>query len=113
MASKYFACVDPEGRGGAWTGGPDPPGKSQVAISFLRNTGMNPPQGRFVRPSIKYVDDSKNKPQKNKKNPLGPPENFLVLRMFWVVQIFWVNKLISVNCGYNESASKHQNLSTS
>ena len=27
-------------RGG--TGGPDPPGKSQVAIGSLRNTGMDP-----------------------------------------------------------------------
>ena len=25
------------------TGGPDPPSKSQVAIGFLRNIGMDPP----------------------------------------------------------------------
>ena len=48
-------------RGG--TGGlePLPPGKSQVAISFLRNNGTDPPQeasqGRSVRPSVKYVDE--------------------------------------------------------
>ena len=48
-----------------------PSGKSQVAIGFLRNSGMDPPQeaigpegpiasrGRSIRPSVKYVDDSK------------------------------------------------------
>ena len=46
------------------TGGPDPPppGKSQVAIVFPRNTGTDPSgriafQGRSVRLSVKYVDD--------------------------------------------------------
>ena len=42
--------MDPEGDGGEGQGGPDIPGKSQVAIGFkfLRITGMNP-----VRPSVK------------------------------------------------------------
>ena len=40
LSSKPWA--DPEGGGG--TGGPDPPGKSQVAIGFLRNTSMDPPR---------------------------------------------------------------------
>ena len=54
-------------RGGAW--GLDTPGKSQVAIGFLRNSGTDPsreaigPRGpiasrrRPVWPSVKYVDD--------------------------------------------------------
>ena len=39
-----------------------PPGKSQMAIGVLRNTGKDPLQGataslgRSVRPSVKYVD---------------------------------------------------------
>ena len=55
------------------TGGstPPPPGKSQVAIGFLRNTDMDPPReaigslgpiasrGRFVWPSVKYADAQK------------------------------------------------------
>ena len=32
-----------------------PPGKSQVAICFLKYTGTEPPRGRFVRPSVEYV----------------------------------------------------------
>ena len=60
------AFSDPEGRGSECQ---DLPGKSQVAIGFLRNTGTDPlkkkldpldptaSQGRFVRPSVKYVDD--------------------------------------------------------
>ena len=37
--------------------------KSQVAIYFLRNTGMDLPleaiasQGRFIPPSVKHIDD--------------------------------------------------------
>ena len=58
------------GRGG--TEGPDPPVKSQVAIGFLRNSGTDPlreangPMGpiasreRSVRPSVKYVEMTKN-----------------------------------------------------
>ena len=50
-------------------GGLEHPGKSQVAIGLLRNTGTDPlekqldplgpiaSQGRFVRPSVKNVDD--------------------------------------------------------
>ena len=53
----------------AWNGqikrGSEPPplGKSQVVIGFLRNNGTEPPReqigsrGRFVQPSVKYVDD--------------------------------------------------------
>ena len=90
MASKYFACAFQRGWG-------------QEVQTPLENH-------KFVRPSVKYVGDSKN----NKITPKHQdPTKFLVLHMFWVVQIFWVNKLISVNCGHNESARKHQNLSTS
>ena len=55
-------CTDPE-EGGR---GPVPPGKSEVAIGFLRNTGTDPSRealgpiasrGRSIRPSVKYVDD--------------------------------------------------------
>ena len=39
----YIACEDPEGGGGGGeTGGRDLPRKSQAAIGFLRNTGMDP-----------------------------------------------------------------------
>ena len=51
------------------TGGPDPPppGKSQVAIVFLRNTGTDPlgriaSRGRSVCPSVLCVDDLKKEP---------------------------------------------------
>ena len=55
------------------SGPPTTPGKSQVPIRFHRNIGMNPTQeanwtpsgGRFVQPSVKYVDDW--------QNFLGPP----------------------------------------
>ena len=51
-----------------WGGdkGSGPPGKSQVAIGFHRNTGTDPPReaigpnasrGRSKRPSVRYVDD--------------------------------------------------------
>ena len=51
------------------TGGPDPPGKSQMAEGFLRNFGMDPlenqsdplgpiaSRGRSIWPSVKYFDD--------------------------------------------------------
>ena len=54
-------------RGGTW--GRDPPGKSQVVICFLRNTGTDSlekqldqkgpiaSRGRLVRSSVKYVVD--------------------------------------------------------
>ena len=29
--------------GGGWTGGQEPPGKSQVVIGFITNTGMDHP----------------------------------------------------------------------
>ena len=57
------------GGGGGVIGGLEHPGKSQVAIGLLRNTGTDPlekqldplgpiaSQGRFVRPSVKNVDD--------------------------------------------------------
>ena len=38
-------CV---GGGGIWT----PPGKSQVAIGFLRNTGTDPPRARGVHMAL-------------------------------------------------------------
>ena len=59
-----MARADPEGAGVQTSSG-----KSQVTIGFLRNTGMDPldkqlvsmapnaSRGRFVRPSIEYVDD--------------------------------------------------------
>ena len=34
---------------GGGTVGPDPPGKSQVALGFLRNSGMGTPRG-VIRP---------------------------------------------------------------
>ena len=52
-----FSWADPEGG----DRGSGPTGKSQVAIDFFRNTGMDPPQGAigplglfwgFVRPSL-------------------------------------------------------------
>ena len=57
-------------------GSGSPPGKSQVAIGFLRNSGTDPPpplekqlypsgpiasRGRSVGPFVIYVDDLKNK----------------------------------------------------
>ena len=57
------------GGGGYRGSGPSPPGKSQVAIDFLRKNDKDPPRdaigpigpiasrGRFVRPSVKYSDD--------------------------------------------------------
>ena len=57
--------MDPEGDRGPET----PPGKSQVALGFLRNTGTDLPEkqlvplgqtasrGKFVWPSVKYFDD--------------------------------------------------------
>ena len=49
-----------EGGGGqgVWT----PPGKSQVAVGFLRNSGMDQPREALgslgpVRPSVTYLDD--------------------------------------------------------
>ena len=44
--------ADPEGE--------TPPGKIQVALGFLRNTGTDTPRearGRFLQPSVKYIDD--------------------------------------------------------
>ena len=50
-----------------------PPGKSKVAVDILRNTGranllvaigtldLIHSQGRSLRPSVKYVDDKKNR----------------------------------------------------
>ena len=59
------SSADPE----EGTGCPDPPGKSQVGIGFLRNTGTDSPlekqldpmgpivsRGRYVWPSVKYFD---------------------------------------------------------
>ena len=55
--------MDPEGDRGS-----GPPGKSQVATGFCRNTGTDPPRetqgpiasrGRSEQSSVKYVDDSK------------------------------------------------------
>ena len=39
--------ADPKGGG---TGGPDPPGKSQVALGYLRNSGMGTPR-EVIRPN--------------------------------------------------------------
>ena len=79
---QYIIGADPGGGQGVWT----LPGKSQEAIYFLRNTGMDPPPpsekqlnplgpfaswGRSVRPFVKYVDD--------KKNCQSPPN-----RIFWI-----------------------------
>ena len=66
-----LACVCFVLRGLNQSGGrvSGPPGKSQVAISFLKSTGTDPPReaigpkgpiasgGRFVLPSLKNVDD--------------------------------------------------------
>ena len=57
-----LAWADTEGGGGDSGSGPTTPEKSQVAIGFLRNTGtdhLGPIafQGRFVHPSVKYVED--------------------------------------------------------
>ena len=42
--------------GSRWGGGgggcPDPPGKSQVAICFLGNTGMDPPREAIIQRAI-------------------------------------------------------------
>ena len=60
-------------------GGPEHPhpGKSQKAIGFFRNIGTEPPReqiaslGRFVRPSVKYVDDLKNVDMTRRSPPDG------------------------------------------
>ena len=64
--------MDPEkgtGGGGGGGGGLDPPGKSQVTICSLRDTGSDTPletighlgsiasRRSSVRPSVKYIDD--------------------------------------------------------
>ena len=36
---------------------PPPPGKSQVAIGFLKNSGMDPSRGKSIRPSVKDIDN--------------------------------------------------------
>ena len=59
--SGVCVCVG----GGVWT-----PWKITSVIGFLRSTGTDPlgqisSQGRFERPSVKYVAD--------KKKVLGPP----------------------------------------
>ena len=63
----YFEHGHPEGGGGQEV--QTPLVNSQVAIDFLRNGGTDPlkkqfdplcpiaSRGRFVRPSVKYVDD--------------------------------------------------------
>ena len=53
-------CADPEG-GGNRGSGPPLPGKSQVAMGFLRNSVTDHPQEAigpkgFIQPSVKYVD---------------------------------------------------------
>ena len=52
--------MDPGGGGGG--GVQDPPGKSPVAIGFLKILVWTPFQGRSVRPFVKYIDDKKNCP---------------------------------------------------
>ena len=59
MTQLHNPWVDPEGE----TERPEPPWKSQVAICFLKNTGMVPLEngpiaswGRSVQPSVKYID---------------------------------------------------------
>ena len=48
------------GRSERVKGGQDPPGKSQVVIGFLKNSGMEPlreaSQRRSVQLSVKYVN---------------------------------------------------------
>ena len=46
-------CVWGGGGAGFWT----PPGKSQVVIGFLRNTGTDPPRERFTWPTVKRFLD--------------------------------------------------------
>ena len=36
---------------------PPPPGKSQVTIGFLENSGMDPSQGKSIWPSVKDIDN--------------------------------------------------------
>ena len=79
-------------------------------LDFLLNIGTNPPQGGSYGPQLNMLMTQK---KTKKPQSIETPIKFMVPHMFWVVQIFWVNKLISVNCGHNESARKHQNLSTS
>ena len=71
---KYYGRV--QGRGGRE--GPDPPVKSQVAIGFLRNSGTDPlreamgpiaSQERSVRPSVKYVEMTKNRKENKEACP--------------------------------------------
>ena len=89
------------GRSRGGTGGQDPPGKSQVAIGFLRNTGTPPPpppqeaiepKGPVSRvqllhlrmsvcPTVKYVVD-----QKTFEDSLLPGQNFLDLCMTSMAQ---------------------------
>ena len=61
-----YTWSDPGGGGGGGQVVRNPPGKSQV--DFLKNTGTDPlekllgpiaSQGRFVRPSVKYVEEKK------------------------------------------------------
>ena len=87
-------------RGWGWDRGSGTPGKSQVAISFLRHldiqlqtpiekqldpSGPIASRGRSVRPSVKYVDNLK---QFSGYPPPPPRQNFLDLRMcgFMLVQ---------------------------
>ena len=63
---NYFTMGGSRGEGGSESGSP---GKSQVAIGFLRNTGMDltreaigpegpiASRGRIVRQSVKYADN--------------------------------------------------------
>ena len=48
----WSPCITQTGHDGEGGGGPDPPGKSQVAICFLGNTGMDPPREAIIQGAI-------------------------------------------------------------
>ena len=70
--------------------GPDPPGKSQGAIGFLRNTGMYPLEKQLdssgVRPIVKYADG------RRKKCSGHPVNSVLNFRIFMVQQVLYCLK---------------------
>ena len=100
---------NPEGGEGVQT--PPPPGKSQVAICFLRNTCTELPRksikpkgskgpiasrGRPIRPSVKYVDDKKNNVVQTPPPPPPPWWNFLDPSIFTLLEM-WIVRVTIFN----------------